>query len=130
MIKPVSLVQNNVYFGIKRLEGGDYKTKKPKPELSNTQKTVDKGFYTGMMLSAILGAVAANIYKDNQINNMLQDIAKETVYDEFDCLKIEDMTEDKVPDIVLIDKNGDKTVYDITSGQVYIEEQGELIEKY
>jgi len=129
MIKPVSLAQNNTYFGIKRLEGGDSYNKSNTP-IGENKKTKDfkSGFYLGMVCSAILGVTGMSIYKDNQINDLLQEVMEKSSYSEFKAIKVEDRTKDSIPDLVLVEQNGDETVYDLCSGQKYYNEDGDLIE--
>lgn len=124
MIRPVSFVQNQPKFGNKKLENNNC-SKFNTPSQINYKN----GFMAGIIYGGLLSLVGTSIYKDSQIDKQLKEIAAEIVYDT-DSLKIEDRNQDEIPDIVVVDRSGNETIYDLTSGQTYIDEDGELIERH
>lgn len=143
MFRPVSMTNNMTSFKGYTIVGGDDKSEKKITSPDNKEKldkamsssierekiALQNGLMAGMFFGTILATTGTAIYKDNQINNLMKDIAAESTYEGVDSFKVEDVNSDEVPEFILIDKNGDKTAYDFTTGKIYFDEDGELIEK-
>lgn len=127
MIRPVSLSNNYFNFRGTNENRYDEPVKSKYKSVHDKRQDIKNGFVVGAMCGIILGTAGTSLYKDNQIDNLLKDMAAELTYT--DSVMVEDMTEDSVPDIILERSNGDKTIYDLTSGSIYLNEDGRLHEK-
>ena len=127
MIRPVSFANTTPNF--KGLTYTSDDLDNPRNNSKSMSPDLKNGFYAGLIIGASLATTGTVIYKDNQVNRMLKDIAATKIYDEADSFTIRKMTDDNIPNFILIDKSGDETVYDMTSGKIYLNEDGELVER-
>ena len=141
MIRPISFSAKPMNFKAYTIIGHDNEQVYSKEE---DKKNEDKVFYidqhtinqniknsllAGAFIGAIIGGTTFSIYKDHIIKDSLNEITEEMSSDYFEKLKIEDSTKDSIPDIVVVDKNGEEKVYDITSGSVYLKDGKEIIKE-
>ncbi len=100
------------------------------PSINNKMShDLKQGFLAGLFFGVAATGTGTFLYKDAQIDRMLKDIASEKVYQNTDSFNIADKTQDNIPEFILIEKNGDETIYDFTTGKIYLNEDGELIER-
>ena len=130
MLRPLSASNTTPNFkGLTYTSDNSNDFKTDSKSWKNMSPDLKNGFYAGLIMGTALATTGTVIYKDTQIDRMLKDVAATKVYEEADSFRIADMNEDKIPEFVLIDKNGDETVYDFTTGKIYLNENGELIDK-
>lgn len=104
-----------------------------KEEDSGKSKGLSAGeknsLFAGMFIGALMATTGTYLYNDFQNKEMIRIMQEELSYDKGQTLKIEDVTDDKHPDIILEDSAGHRTVFDIAKHNVYINDDGnELIE--
>lgn len=98
-----------------------------------TKEQVRKKENNSFLLGAICAATilsGINACNNQERNAMLEDIAAETKYSDSDNTKIkfEDMTNDNISDVIIEDKSGMQTIYDIKNKNLYYKD-GDSIEK-
>lgn len=123
-ISPVS--QNLTNFTSKKTKlPNDKYIGLPNPEAKYTDKTL-----LGIAVaSACLGIGAANEYNDYQNKQLIQDMMYEYKLDDTKSLKIEDLNNDKTPEIIIEKNDGAKVIYDIKNSDVSFDIDGEKIKK-
>ena len=98
-----------------------------------TKEQVRKKENNSFLLGAICAATilsGINACNNQERNDMLEDIAAEIKYSDSDNTKIkfEDMTNDNISDVIIEDKSGMQTIYDIKNKNLYYKD-GDSIEK-
>ena len=76
-----------------------------------------------------MGVVGTNLYNDNQTKDMINDMKMELDACHDQDLIIEDVTGDKVPDIIFEDMYGDAVYYDFMKHNVLLRMGDETEEK-
>lgn len=133
MIKPVEMGKVN-FNGYTILGEKSDKTDKSKnvskPENTRTLTKSEKNiFVAGALLGAMMGVVGTNLYNDNQTKDMINDMKMELDACHDQDLIIEDVTGDKVPDIIFEDMYGDAVYYDFMKHNVLLRMGDETEEK-
>ena len=131
MIRPVGMGKVN-FKGYTEIGGGDKKPEKneqQKPKTRGLTKNEKNIFMAGAMLGAMMGVVGTNLYNDNQTKDMINDMKMELDACHDQDLIIEDVTGDKVPDIIFEDMYGDAVYYDFMKHDVRLKMGDETIEK-
>lgn len=133
MIKPVEMgkVNFNGYTVIGEKSDKTDKSKNvSKPENTRTLTKSEKNiFVAGALLGAMMGVVGTNLYNDNQTKDMINDMKMELDACHDQDLIIEDVTGDKVPDIIFKDMYGDAVYYDFMKHNVLLRMGDETEEK-
>lgn len=87
------------------------------------------GFLIGATLGAITMASGYDLYNNSEKKDLINDFETEYKEDDTKSLKIEDMNDDEMPDIVVEKDNGDKIIYDFKNNSIGIKMDDEIIEK-
>ena len=131
MIRPVGMGKVN-FKGYTEIGGGDKKPKENeqvKPKTRGLTKSEKNIFVAGALLGAMMGVVGTNLYNDNQTKDMINDMKMELDACHDQDLIIEDVTGDKVPDIIFEDMYGDAVYYDFMKHNVLLRMGDETEEK-
>jgi hypothetical protein len=104
--------------------------KKPQvTQYTHLSKTGDETKYLiGATIGAVLGVASINMYNDHVTKYMLENLKQEIKADDNKSIKIEDINDDKTPEIILEKTDGFEYVYDMKSGKISIKDGDELIE--
>ncbi len=133
MIKPVEMgkVNFNGYTILGEKSDETNKSKNvSKPENTRSLTKSEKNiFVAGALLGAMMGVVGTNLYNDNQTKDMINDMKMELDACHDQDLIIEDVTGDKVPDIIFEDMYGDAVYYDFMKHNVLLRMGDETEEK-
>ena len=133
MLRPIA-ISNNVHFGAKTFDTSGEKKSAADNEYNKSDKQeinqdIRNGIIIGAIAGAILSGATVSMYKDGQIKDMFNEISEEMSSPTFEGVEIKDINEDGIKDIVLKDRDGFESVYDLTSGAVYIKEGDDIIEQ-
>ena len=90
---------------------------------------LEKGLLYGLLIGSVMGAAMINIEKKNETKELINEIYKEYDYDDNLRLKIQDINNDKMPEIILRKNDGVDCVYDFGKGKVYIKDGKNIREK-
>lgn len=132
MIRPLN-ISNNIHFGAKTIMGGAPSDKNEIPDNEKPSKTgyrkedVKAAFLIGAAIGTMVAAGGTTAYKDSQTDRMLREIAAESVYG-VDSMKVENLTDDSTPEIILFGKDGAATVYDFGSNKSFVKFDDDMIE--
>ena len=139
MIRPISFSANSMNFKGYTVTGGepDEKPVKTIKEIeyipvvdSHTRKQdIKNSLCVGALAGAIIAGASVSMYKDHQIKDLLNDMAEEMSQADLDTIKVQDITKDSIPEIVLQEHNGTEVVYDLTSGAIYYKDGSDIVEK-
>ena len=132
MIRPVAM-SNPVQFKGYTITGGEPDkeekniTEEPKKKsgFTNNERNI---FIAGAFLGAVMGIGGTILGDKTQMKSMMTDMQEEFVYG-VDSMIVEDATDDKIPDVILVGKDGISTVYDMHNNKVFFDMQGDRIEK-
>ncbi len=136
MFRPLTMSQP-VYFRAKTFEGGTPNNKTELKDIKNNaedlrqksmKEKVQNAFLIGTAVGTLLSGAGTSLYKNYEMESMLNEMATEVAEDNVDSLEIKDITKDKFPDIILHGKDGASTVYDIKHNDAFISMDNELIE--
>ena len=136
MIRPLTM-SNSIHFGGYTITGGDNEkqenqssqtTEQPSKKfgLTNNEKNI---FLAGAFLGAVMGIGGTMLHNASQTESFMNDMKEETLMGKIDTLKVEDVTDDKVPDIILVGDDGISTIYDVKNNKVLLNMDGDMIEK-
>lgn len=133
MIRPLAM-SNPVQFKGYTIMGPDddensipgKENKNKKTGLTSNEKKI---FLAGAFLGAMMGVGGTMIADKSQLNSLMRDMQGEYQMGEVDSLIVEDVTEDKIPDIILVGNNGISTIYDMSKDKVFYTDGNEKIEK-
>lgn len=129
MIRPIGY-NNSVSFG-HIIEGHNNKIIYSKADnerkygLTKSEKNI---FLAGAFLGATLGIGGTYIYQDSKVKSMMLD-AQEELQQGVDSLIVKDLTDDDVPEIILVGNDGCSSVYDMRSKKVFLKMGDDMIEK-
>ena len=131
MFRPVSI--GSTSFGINSFRRNS--SEQPpfnKEEDSGKRKGLSTGeknsLLAGMFIGALMATTGTYVYNNSQNKEMIKIMQEELTYGKDQTLKIEDATKDELPDIVLEDSAGHKTVFDFAEHNIYINDGDGLIE--
>ena len=129
MISPITM--NSINFGNKKavLKSADIhkidNTESPVSgsvrynEPSKPNSLCNKDFAMGVFLGLLLGASSLAGYKQTMRDKMLNSMKEESCESITDKIKMEDITQDGIPEIIIEGKDGKKTAYDLVSLTTY-----------
>ena len=84
------------------------------------------GFVIGSALSAAVLGGGTSLYNNYEKKDLLNEFKEEYKQDDTKGLKIEDINEDGVPEIILEKKDGDAYIYDMNNYEVGIKMGDEI----
>ena len=133
MIGSLSFVPNKINFkGYTEIGEGSQKTKNqdysPCYDAHTRKQDIKNSLCVGALAGAIIATAGVSMYKDHQIKSLLNEMAEEMT-EGVDSIKIQDITKDSIPEIVLMGNDGMESVYDLTSGSVYFKDGSDIVEK-
>lgn len=133
MIRPVSIRSNSFNFTSNRhINPEEERNIDLKPLLEQHKKASQSkntffknsdrkdGFFIGVLIGALASLYGVSSYKNNNIDKMMNRVAEEVTCGDNDSIIIKDMTNDGTPELILQDKNGERTAFDFTSGKSYL----------
>ena len=85
------------------------------------------GFVIGSALSAAVLGGGTSLYNNYEKKDLLNEFKEEYKQDDTKGLKIEDINEDGVPEIILEKKDGDAYIYDMNNYDVGIRMGDEIV---
>ena len=85
------------------------------------------GFVIGSALSAAVLGGGTSVYNNYEKKDLLNEFKEEYKQDDTKGLKIEDINEDGVPEIILEKKDGDAYIYDMNNYEVGIKMGDEIV---
>lgn len=85
------------------------------------------GFVMGSALSAAVLGGGTSVYNNYEKKDLLNEFKEEYKQDDTKGLKIEDINEDGVPEIILEKKDGDAYIYDMNNYEVGIKMGDEIV---
>ena len=85
------------------------------------------GFVIGSALSAAVLGGGTSVYNNYEKKDLLNEFKEEYKQDHTKGLKIEDINEDGVPEIILEKKDGDAYIYDMNNYEVGIKMGDEIV---
>ena len=85
------------------------------------------GFVIGSALSAAVLGGGTSVYNNYEKKDLLNEFKEEYKQDDTKGLKIEDINEDGVPEIILEKKDGDDYIYDMNNYEVGIKMGDEIV---
>lgn len=85
------------------------------------------GFVIGSALSAAVLGAGTSVYNNYAKKDLLNEFKEEYKQDDTKGLKIEDINEDGVPEIILEKKDGDAYIYDMNNYEVGIKMGDEIV---
>ena len=85
------------------------------------------GFVIGSALSAAVLGGGTSLYNNYEKKDLLNEFKEEYKQDDTKGLKIEDINEDGVPEIILEKKDGDAYIYDMNNYAVGIKMGDEIV---
>ena len=85
------------------------------------------GFVIGSALSAAVLGGGTSVYNNYEKKDLLNEFKEEYKQDDTKGLKIEDINEDGVPEIILEKKDGDAYIYDMNNYDVGIRMGDEIV---
>ncbi len=85
------------------------------------------GFVIGSALSAAVLGGGTSVYNNYDKKDLLNEFKEEYKQDDTKGLKIEDINEDGVPEIILEKKDGDAYIYDMNNYEVGIKMGDEIV---
>ena len=134
MIRPVSMARPS--FKGYTILGGENKPEKndnvDKPKNSYT-RGLTKGekniFMAGAFAGLLFGMGGMGLYNRQQTKNLLEDLKMELDMSQDQKLKMKDLTEDNIPEVILEDTNGNSVFYDFMNKDIYIKMGDDVEEK-
>lgn len=88
---------------------------------------------TGVLLGAAIGAVTMTggyyLYDNHEKKELIEDFKQEYMEKDTKSLKIEDINDDEMPDIIVEKHNGDQIIYDFKNNSIGIKMDDEIVEK-
>ena len=131
MIRPLAMSNPVQFKGCTIMGPDDDENPIPSKEnkktgLTNNEKKI---FLAGAFLGAMMGVGGTMIADKSQMHSLLRDMQGEYQMGEIDSLIVEDVTDDKVPDIILVGNDGMSTIYDMSKDKVFYTDGDEKIEK-
>ncbi len=115
--------RNNIYFQ------KQIKNNSNKPNNDNTFLAKNKTIIGAAIASAFIGGGINNIYNNYQTKSLMNDMMEEYKLDDTKSLKIEDLNNDKTPEIIIQKNDGIDCVYDIKNNDIFYKVDNEMIEK-
>ncbi len=94
-----------------------------------SENTQNKTIIAAALASACLGIASADTYNKYQAKALMQDMMEEYKQDDTKSLKIEDLNNDKSPEIIIEKDDGVQCVYDIKNQTINYKVDDEYIEK-
>ena len=85
------------------------------------------GFVIGSALSAAVLGAGTSVYNNYAKKDLLNEFKEEYKQDDTKGLKIEDINEDGVPEIILEKKDGDSYIYDMNNYEVGMKMGDEIV---
>lgn len=85
------------------------------------------GFVIGSALSAAVLGAGTSVYNNYEKKDLLNEFKEEYKQDDTKGLKIEDINEDGVPEIILEKKDGDAYIYDMNNYEAGIKMGDEIV---
>ena len=129
MIRPIGISNPVKFKGYNDLGDEDKKIyskeKKDKFGLTKSEKNI---FLAGAFIGAIMGIGGTTLIDKTQIRSMMKNMQSELKEGGIDSLRVEDVTDDKVSDIILVGNDGVSTIYDINTNKIYYEMNGDRVE--
>ena len=130
MIRPLSM-GNPIQFKGYTITGGDdeqINSKEQSKKKSGLTESEKKIFLAGAFLGAVMGVGGTMLNDTIKMNSMIKDMQEEVAFGT-DSIKIEDVTDDDVPEIILVGSDGNSTIYDMNKNKVFIDMDGDRVEK-
>lgn len=88
---------------------------------------------TGVLLGAAIGVVTMTggyyLYDNHEKKELIEDFKQEYIEKDTKSLKIEDINDDEMPDIIVEKNNGDQIIYDFKNNSIGIKMDDEIVEK-
>ena len=88
---------------------------------------------TGVLLVAAISAATMTggyyLYDNHEKKELIEDFKQEYMEKDTKSLKIEDINDDEMPDIIVEKNNGDQIIYDFKNNSIGIKMDDEIIEK-
>lgn len=105
------------------------KTNANKPKNEKNLLTQNKTIIGAAIASAFIGGGISNIYNNYQDKVLINDMMEEYKLDDTKSLKIEDLNNDKTPEIIIQKNDGIDCVYDFKNNDIYYKVDDEMIKK-